>query len=398
MLKPRAGSTALLLVLCLFSTFTFAADLKEWTVLVYLNGHNNLDSFGKANIDQMTQVGSSDQVNVVVQWASIANKNTKRLYVKKDGYDVIQDMPPVDMGSYKSLIEFIRWGQANYPAKKFMVDVWNHGNGWHLKDLSAVHAKDISFDDVFSSYMTTEQLGQALAEGSKIIGQKIELYASDACLMAMGEVAAEMSDSVKFFGGSQETEPGSGWPYANFLTKLTAQPAMDGGQVATMLSQEYKAAYSGGVYGTGEVTFSAWDLSKLDGFMAAIKNLATELKSRSPDAMKAAYAAIDPAQGFALMDYKDIGDYLAILQASNAPVSAATAAAVTDSMKQLLLSVDVTQSYSHANGISLWIPTDAGDWASYGARYTNMKFNQKTGWGDFVFEVLKQSPSANKHF
>ena len=51
---------------------------KEWTFLLYLNGNNNLDSFGKLNINQMEAAGSSDAVNLVVQWASLANRDTRR--------------------------------------------------------------------------------------------------------------------------------------------------------------------------------------------------------------------------------------------------------------------------------------------------------------------------------
>src|SRR4051794_10768774 len=93
--------------------------LKEWTFLVYLNGHNNLDSFGALNINQMEQVGSSQDLNVLVQWASESNSNTKRLLVKKDNdthavsSPTIQDMGKVDMGDWRSLVDFVQWGVTN---------------------------------------------------------------------------------------------------------------------------------------------------------------------------------------------------------------------------------------------------------------------------------------------
>src|SRR4051812_16677829 len=60
------------------------ATVKEWTFLTFLNGNNNLDSFGALNINQMEQVGSTDQINIVVQWASLRNRRTQRLYITKD--------------------------------------------------------------------------------------------------------------------------------------------------------------------------------------------------------------------------------------------------------------------------------------------------------------------------
>jgi hypothetical protein len=398
MTKPLLGRIALGLSILMLSTVSFAkevkatAEAKDWTVLVFLNGHNSLDSFGKMNIDQMSQVGSSDKVNVVVQWASEINGNTKRLFVKKGGYDVVQDMKPVNMGDYKNLIEFVRWGQANYPAKKYMIDVWNHGNGWHMQEMGQIHTNDISYDDIFHSQITTEQLGLAMAESAKITGHKVELYASDACMMAMGEVAAELSDSVKFFGGSQETEPGEGWPYSTFLARLIAKPTMDGGELASALSQEYKAAYSGGLYGNKEVTFSAWDLSKIDAFYGAVKNLATELKALDPQSLKAAFNVIGQAQSFAVFDYKDLSDYVTLVDQSNLRLSTHAVADVATSMNQMLLSVDVTPYYARAHGVSVWLPTYQDDWTRYGSRYLKLNFNKKTGWGDFLSTVLKNAP------
>jgi len=72
--------------------------------------------------------------------------------------------------------------------------------------------------------ITTKQLGQALKESAAIIGHPVDVYGSDACLMAMAEVAHEMADSVNVYVGSQEVEPGAGWPYGDFLKLWTAKP------------------------------------------------------------------------------------------------------------------------------------------------------------------------------
>ena len=118
----------------------------------------------------MEKVGSTKDVNVVVQWASLDNGNTQRLFVTQDSSPevkslVVEDLPAVDMGDYRNLVEFVRWGAKNYPAKKYFVDVWNHGSGWH--NLMAggrsggITISDISYDDKTGNVITTEQLGQA---------------------------------------------------------------------------------------------------------------------------------------------------------------------------------------------------------------------------------------------
>src|SRR3990167_3912059 len=56
---------------------------KKWTFMIFLNGNNNLDHFGEANIKSMEKVGSNDDVNIVVQWASYKSRKVTRLYIQK---------------------------------------------------------------------------------------------------------------------------------------------------------------------------------------------------------------------------------------------------------------------------------------------------------------------------
>ncbi|HUP56181.1 MAG TPA: clostripain-related cysteine peptidase, partial [Bdellovibrionota bacterium] len=264
----RALFAASLFALALFFQFSFAQASepaqKEWTMLVFLNGNNNLDQFGSLNLNQAETVGSTADINVVVQWASLKNKDVRRLLVTKDNdrrkvtSPVIENMGKVDMGDYRNLVEFIKWGVKNFPAKRYFLDIWNHGSGWHdkLRRRGGFGFDDISSDDLSGNSISTEQLGMALRQASAEIGQKIDLYGNDACLMAMAEVAAEVAGGVKVFLGSQDLEPGEGWHYGDFLTLWAAKPAASAHEVSQMLVSSYVASYSGGSNGRQNVTLS----------------------------------------------------------------------------------------------------------------------------------------------
>jgi len=118
-----------------------------------------------------------------------------------------------------------------------------------------------------------------MGEIKQYIGHNVDIYGSDACLMQMIEVATEMKSSVDYFVGSQETEPGEGWPYAPFFQKWGAAPMSTPAQISVLLSKEYLKAYNGGVYGTKSVTFGALDLSKLDAVIDSSSKLAKHLTS-----------------------------------------------------------------------------------------------------------------------
>jgi hypothetical protein len=402
MKKHLVSLFVFMMVLSLFPGSANAAEaVKEWTFLIFLNGHNNLDSFGTENIRGMEEVGSNDKINIVVQWASYTNKGTQRLLIQKSTNPskvtspVVEEISPVDMGDYKELTNFIEWGAKNYPAKHYFVDVWNHGNGWHLKDL--IKAKsgtfkptDISYDDRTGHHITTEELGEVMGQFAKTIGHKVDIYGSDACLMGMAEVAGEMKDSVAYFVGSEEVEPGEGWPYSTFLKQWGALPDANPKEVAKLLARDYLAAYSGGIYGSNSVTMSAFDLSKMDGFNAAVSNLSSELlKMNNSEMSKTRYSATTVLE-FTNSDYKDFGDFLSKIgaavstQTTKEALSTAKAA-----VNDLVISNNVSSSFRDASGVAIWLPTADYEYGSYAKRYQNMKFNKDTNWGAFL-KVLVQ--------
>ncbi len=370
----------------LFTWNSHAAEQKEWTFLLFINGHNNLSSFGAMNINSMEEVGSTDQVNLVAQWAAL-NQPTKRLFIQKDNSSqvtspVIESMPRVDMGDYRQLVAFIDWGVKNYPAKKYFIAVWNHGSGWHKRKGGEFQVQDISHDDYSGNAITTEQLGLAMQEAARIIGHKVDLYGSDACLMAMAEVAAEMKESVVAFAGSEEVEPGEGWPYAEFTKRWVENPSADGLTIGHYLSEEFLAAYSGGVYGTRDVTFSIMNLEKFGLLETVMQGLATEMANLNPSELAGIKSAASNTQSYTYSDYKDLKHFIEKLKASTTVKLAPEALNnVEAAVAEVVTSNHVSDEFRNSHGIAIWIPTYSSHWSSYGERYKGLKFHQATGWG-----------------
>jgi hypothetical protein len=371
---------------------------KEWTFLLFLNGHNNLASYSDMNIKDMEKAGSTDQVNLVVEWGKEGDPATKRLLVQKSTdpsqvtSPIIESQNNVDMGDYHSLVDFVKWGVDNFPAKHYFVAVWNHGSGWHIESAKlkngGVSINDISYDDDSGNHITTEQLGQAMAEIKQYIGHNVDVYGSDACLMSMIEVAAEMKDSVDYFVGSQETEPGEGWPYATWMQKWTTNPQGTPAEVSTWLSKEYLKAYSpGGVYGTQSITFSALDLSKLDAVIASSAKVAAHLKTLSAADLKKVKSSVNKVQDFYYSDYKDYGDLIKTVKALPIQKDTKLIDQAAADLKALVVSTDSSASYSKSTGLSIWVPSSSG--SSYMDRYKGLAYDKASGWSSFLEKLLK---------
>ncbi len=369
---------------------------KEWTFLLFLNGHNNLSSFGDMNLKDMEKSGSNDQVNMVVEWGKSDSPITRRLLVKKSTdpkkvtSPTIMELKDRDMGDYKNLVDFVNWGADNFPARHYFVAVWNHGSGWHFQDASRIKSgevsiNDISFDDNTGHSISTEQLGLAMAEIKQHIGRNIDIYGSDACLMQMLEVAGEMKNSVNYFVGSEDTEPGEGWPYETFAKKWTAAPRSNPSEVAVLLSKEYLRAYSGGAYGTKSVTFSAMDVSKLDAIVRTAGDVASYMKALSSDDFKKVKAALNSVQSYYYSDYKDYGHLLKTIEALPIAKDAALFARARSEVSSLILTTDSSPSFAKSTGVSVWVPTYASDEM---ARYKGLEFDKMTSWSQFLERVL----------
>lgn len=381
---------ALLFSMAIFTEPVKADDAKtekEWTFLLFLNGHNNLDYFGGFNVNQMEEVGSNENLNLVVQWASFKNHKTQRLLIQKDNdaqnvtSPVVESLDPVDMGDYRQLVEFVRWGVEKYPAKKYMIAVWNHGNGWYRLGNAQ---RDISYDDLSGNKITTEQLGLAMAEAAKIMGHKVDIYGSDACLMAMAEIAGEMKDSVQFMVGSEELEPGYGWPYSTWLQKWASNEKASAKEVSVYLTDEYIKAYDGGIYGFQDVTFSAMDLTKFDGLSKAISSLNASLSNLVPADINAVKAVAHSTQSFTYDDYRDLGDFVNRLSNSKVGVQDSVLANADQAISDLVVANAGTGIYENVSGVAFWLPTSSYNLNQHQERYSKLQFNLETGWLNFL--------------
>jgi len=180
----RVASIVAVTTLFMFAVLMPAsAQVKDWTVAVFLNADNNLDPFGVEDQEEMSRVGSNANLNIVTlidRERGPAQIN----YIEKNNIVKIKDMGELDMGNYNEFVKFARFIKENYPAKHYSFSIWNHGSGWKNKNVNAIF-RGISYDDSSNNHITNAQLTNATAEIAKVLGQKIDILNMDACLMQM---------------------------------------------------------------------------------------------------------------------------------------------------------------------------------------------------------------------
>ncbi|HOL62577.1 MAG TPA: clostripain-related cysteine peptidase [Elusimicrobiales bacterium] len=361
-------------------------ELKEWTIMVFVNAKNNLESYGLSDVNEMEMVGSTDKINIVAELGRISGysnadgdwKGCKRYYVTKDSdktkitSPVLADNPKCDMGSWEYMVDFVNWAKANYPAKKYVLVVWNHGSGWDKGgNISEIMDKGISYDDETRNHITTQQLRMAL---EKIGG--VNILAMDACLMQMIEVAYEIKDYAEYVVASEETEPADGYTYNTWLEPLAAKPVMDSKELSVAMVNSYTDHYQSISQGATQSSVNAKALSKLaamsDEFITAVMeaNDITNAKNARTNAQKFYYST-----------NKDFYHFVKLItDATQIPEVKSKGQALLDYLKNNAITYNRAygSKYSNAYGLAVYVPT------YYTTSYDELMWAKESKWDDFI--------------
>ncbi|MCM2267664.1 MAG: clostripain-related cysteine peptidase [Elusimicrobiales bacterium] len=404
------------------------ADLKEWTIMVYMNGKSNIEPFALADLNRFETAGSSDKINIVAEIGrskGLDNDTTadgdwtgvRRYFVTRDAdpdhiaSPLLADLGARDMGDWRQAADFVKWARAAYPAKKYALIIWDHGWGWldpvkpgeNLLD----EDKSISHDFVTGNYIGTRQLGRIFRDAGKV-----DLYVSMACFMQMAEVAYEIKDGADVIVGAEEVIQLPSLNWEGFLAALAARPAASAEKAGVYLVDTFKEMYSRpemldllqqGGYGT--------QLSAIRG--AKLRGLAQKLKDWYTPAMaagdKAAFArakaevvrfeigdpSTDPQKLIAF--YGDLHHFVELhgRYADKSLPGAAQALAAGERLNRFISSELVIKNaaigkdrtgkaFDSVKGLAINIPGRPGTLIEYYPTYSKLYFAQDSGWETFM--------------
>jgi hypothetical protein len=376
-------------------------DTAEWTVMVYLDSDNNLESAGIDDINEMEIVGSSIEVNIVVQvdripYSVLAANNqgyaddtsngnwttTRRYYITQD-FDPVQinsqlksDLGELNMGDPQTLVDFASWAVTEYPAKKYLLVIWNHGGGFRSTNL----AKDIAWDDTNGEdKITMPELEYALSAINTQMGKNIDIVGMDACLMAMTEVVYQIKDYADILVASEENEPGDGWPYDTILDQLVVNPTVSPEQLATDIVDEYVFSYP-----YRSVTQSAIDLSYMDTLTSQLSNLASAIMDDNLTIKKNYLEAANSSQYYGDFDFIDLYDFCNQLATySNSLEVKNIALNIQQTLNYAVIKSGYNgESVSGSKGLSIYFP-----YVTYDYYYNNTNFSQDTFWDEMLLSL-----------
>ena len=249
----------------------------NWTFMVYMAG-DNLENFAVDDFLEMANVGSRNNVNVVVQLDRTAGydnrfgdwTDTRRGIINTGstpGLNWGTSIGEANMGDPNTLSNFVNWATTNYQANNYSLILWGHGDG-----------RGTAYDDLNRDTITASELSGVLSGFSN----RINLVGADSCLMGMTEFAHQIRNQTSVFVGSQELVPGPGFNYTTILSALTANSTMNATQLGTTIVNRYGQHYA---------SRTVWNDNDIDETLSAInlggmKNLSNALSQFATTFMK----------------------------------------------------------------------------------------------------------------
>jgi hypothetical protein len=361
----------------------FPAPKAKWTVMVYMSGDNDLESYLVGDIEtELAPTGSSADVQVVALAdrgpgydKSYGDWQTTKLFhvtqgMKADSASAVADWGERNMGDPQTLVDFITWTKANYPADHYALYFWGHGWSWHP---GFVMRDDTNAAD-------TLDMGE-MQTVLPVIGF-MDMVGFDGCNMASIEVQMLWHGHATALAHSQEWVGGSGVEYDLVLAQLAANPNMNADQVAIATSQS----------ATSDKTWSAVAVDeRFTTLLTAVDNWSVALSSGLAANRKKYDRAFGATRSFWQQPSdKDLYDmaYEINRLVSDQNIKAKSQA-VMNAVSAVVLHERHINAYRDAHGITIYHISKAREKDSNYDYYLDLDFALQTGWDEFLDAYAK---------
>ena len=203
------------------------------TIMLYMCGTDLESRSGMATSDlvEMANAKLSDKINLIVytggcsRWNNqVVSNRVNQIYQVKNGglIPLKKDDGSAPMTNPATLASFIQFCKKNFPADRNELILWDHGGG-------SVSGYGYDEKNRNAGSMTLQGIRTALTKG----GVTFDFIGFDACLMATVENGLMLNEFADYLIASEETEPGIGWYYTDWLNSFsrnTSMPTIEIGQ------------------------------------------------------------------------------------------------------------------------------------------------------------------------
>ena len=338
----------------------------EITIMVYMCGSDleSHNAMGTYDLQEMASAAISDNINLLVytggcsRWQNkIVSNSVNQIYRVAGNGQLEQLVKNAGTGSMvdpDTLVSFIEWATENYEANRYELIMWDHGSG-----SVGGYGYDEKYEKLGS--MSLAQIDQALTEADV----SFDFIGFDACLMANTEAALMLAEHADYLIASEESEPGIGWYYTDWLNALSRNTSMPTIEIGKNIADSFVSTCKKQTSGQS-ATLSVVDLaelsatvpSKLSAFASSTTGMITGNNYRT------IASARSGSREFAQSSYADLVDLVDLATNVGTKEGNELAKTLLNCIKYNNTTSDMYDSY----GLSIYFPYRS-------AKYVNSVLN-----------------------
>ena len=322
------------------------------TLMVYMCGADLESRSGMATKDLQemlnAQLGSNVKVIVFTggstSWRNdrVSSKVNQIWQIDNGKMKCLNDNAgTASMTNPATLSSFIQYCAKNFKANRYALILWDHGSG-------SVSGYGYDEKNSRSGSMTLAGLETAFKDG----GVQYDFIGFDACLMATVENALMCSKYADYLIASEETEPGIGWYYTDWLTALGSNPSMATLDIGQKICDDFVSKCATSCRGQ-QTTLSVIDLAELehtvpDKLKAFSQSVSSMIANKEYQTVSAARNGSREFAQSSRIDQVDLTDLCGRL---NTAESKALAKVLKEAVKYNRIN-----NISNAHGLSIYFP------------------------------------------
>lgn len=368
---------------------------EKWTILGYFDGNNEQDAEEKLldgdtlflsyvirDVQEMEQIGSTENVQIIVMLGSIRTEGNCNYYLIEKHLDelpdsissgVLKSLDKPDMSNPQTLREFIKYGVEHYPADHYMLIINDHGSGW----------KGVCSDSFFQSgdgeMMTLPELSL-----DALSGYRFDIIVFNAPSMSMVEVAYQLKERADYLVASQYRDFRRnilGFPI--WLQDLTRNTNMSARSLASNIATAIHTTAG------GTVGISVIDPSKMDALTSKIADFGNLLVNNTGDYWREVVDARGDPSDFPHFPayYFDLKTFCQNIQSStNLDPAIKSAAQAVENANDVAIIERLNYPNLDYGGLCIHFPRESEDFDS--TEYVQLDFGA-ANWDIFLSDYIQ---------
>lgn len=323
------------------------------TIMVYMCGTDleSKHSMATYDIQEMIQAGANNpNFNIIIytggckQWKNnVVSSSVNQIYQIAGGglNRLVDNDGSASMTNPQTLVRFINFCTQNFAANRYGLILWDHGGG-------SVSGYGYDEKNASSGSMSLRGINEALRSANT----KFDFIGFDACLMATLENALMLEPYADYLFASEETEPGVGWYYTNWVREFSKNTSMTTLELGKQIVDDFVTVCAQKCAGQ-KTTLSVVDLAELGATVPSVFN---SFSVATTNQIKSDYQSVSDARNntreFATSSKIDQIDLVHLAYNLGTPESKALANAILSAVKYNRTSSDMTNCY----GLSIFFP------------------------------------------